>query len=53
MQEISALEANANGFQQISVKYLLFPHPGISLMTKELAQIKVYIYFDIGMLKLW
>ena len=53
MQEISALEANVNGFQQISVKYLPFPHPDISLMTKELAQIKVYIYFDIGVLKLW
>ena len=53
MQEKSALEANVNGFQQISVKYLPFPHPDISLMTKELAQIKVYIYFDIGVLKLW
>ena len=33
MQEISALEANTNSFQQISVKYLPFPHTGISLMT--------------------
>ena len=33
MQEISALEANVNSFQQISVKYLSFPHPDISLMT--------------------
>ena len=40
MQEKSALEANVNGFQQISVKYLPFPHPDISLMTKDLAQIK-------------
>ena len=30
MQEISALEANINSFQQISVQYLPFPHPGIS-----------------------
>ena len=30
MQEISALEANINSFQQISVKYLPFPHPGTS-----------------------
>ena len=40
MQEISALEVNINSFQQISVKYLPFPHPDISLMTKDLAQIK-------------
>ena len=33
-QEISALEANINSFQQISIKYLPFPHPDISLMTK-------------------
>ena len=33
MKEISALEANINRFQQISVKYLPFPHPDISLMT--------------------
>ena len=33
MQEISALEANIGSFQQISVKYLPLPHPGISLMT--------------------
>ena len=48
MQEISALEANINSFQQISVKYLPFPHPDISLMTKYLTQIKVYTYFNIG-----
>ena len=48
MQEISGLEANINGFQQISVKYLPFPHPGISLMTKDWTQIKVYTYFNIG-----
>ena len=48
MQEISALEANINSFQQISVKYLPFPHPGISLMTRYLTQIKVYTYFNIG-----
>ena len=34
MQEISALEANIDSVQQISVKYLPFPHPDISLMTK-------------------
>ena len=33
MQEISVLEANINSFQHISVKYLPFPHPDISLMT--------------------
>ena len=48
MQEISGLEANINSFQQISVKYLPFPHPDISLMTKDLTQIKVYTYFNIG-----
>ena len=53
MQKISAFEANVNSFQQISVKYLPFPHPDISLMTKDLAQIKVYTYFNIGVLKLW
>ena len=47
MQEISTFEANINSFQQISVKYLPFPHPGISLMTKGLTQIKVYTYFNI------
>ena len=34
MQEISALEANMDSSQQISVKYLSFPQPDISLMTK-------------------
>ena len=48
MQEISGLEANINSFHQISLKYLPFPHPGISLMTKDLTQIKVYTYFNIG-----
>ena len=48
MQEINALEANINHFQQISVKYLSFPHPDISLMAKDLTQIKVYTYFNIG-----
>ena len=48
MQEISALEANINNSQQISVKYLCFPHPEISLMAKDLTQIKVYTYFNIG-----
>ena len=47
MQEISALEANINSFKQISVKYLPFPHPDISLMTKHSPQIKVYTYFNI------
>ena len=48
MQEISALEANIDSFQQISVKYLPSPHPDISLMIKDLTQIKVYTYFNIG-----
>ena len=48
MQEISALEANIDSFQHISVKYLPFPHPDISLMIKDLTQIKVYTYFNIG-----
>ena len=51
MQEISALEANINSFQQISVKYLPFPHPDISLITKDLTQIKVYTYFNKGDVK--
>ena len=46
MQEASALEANIDSFQQILVKYLPFPHPSISLMTKDLAQL--YTYFNIG-----
>ena len=46
MQEISALEVNINSFQQISVKYLPFPHPDISLMTKYLAEIQVYTWFQ-------
>ena len=48
MQEISALEANIDSFQQIYIKYLPFPHPDISLMTKDLTQIKVYTYFNKG-----
>ena len=48
IQEISALEANIDSFQQISVKYLPFPHPNISVMTKDLTQIKAYTYFNIG-----
>ena len=48
MQEISAFEANIDSFQQILVEYLPFQHPGISLMTRYLAQIKVYTYFNIG-----
>ena len=44
MQEINALEANIGSFQEILVKYLSFPHPGISFMTKDLPQIKVYTY---------
>ena len=47
MQEISALEANIDSFQQILVKYLPFLHLDISLMTKDLTQIKVYTYFNI------
>ena len=48
MQEISALEANIDSFQQILVKYLPFLYLDISLMTKDLTQIKVYTYFNIG-----
>ena len=48
MQEISALEVNIDRFLKISVKYLPFPHSGISLMTTDLAQIKLYTYFNIG-----
>ena len=51
IQEISALEANIDHFKQISVKYLPFPHPDISLMTKDLTPIKVYTYFNIGDVK--
>ena len=43
----NALEANISGFQEISVKYLPFPHPGISFITKDLSHIKVYTYFNI------
>ena len=46
MQEISALESNIDSFQQISVKYVPVSHPDISLMTKDLTQIKVYTYFN-------
>ena len=48
MQEINILEANMVSFQDISVKYLPFPHPGISFMAKDLSQIKLYTYFNIG-----
>ena len=48
MQETSALEANINKFQQIQVKYLPFPEPDSSSMTRDLAQIKFYSYFDTG-----
>ena len=48
MQEVFALEANIESFQEVSVKYLPLPHPDISLMTKYLAQVKVYTYFNIG-----
>ena len=34
-------------FQQISVQCLPFPHPDTGLITKDLTQIKVYIYFNI------
>ena len=40
MQGISALERNIDSSQQILVKYLSFPYPDISLMTKDLTQIK-------------
>ena len=49
--KVSALEANNDSFQQISVKYLLFPHPDISLMTKHLAQIKIYTSLNTGDVK--
>ena len=48
MQEISALEAILAVISKFFVKYLPFPHPDISLMTKNLAQIKVYPYFNKG-----
>ena len=48
MQEISTLEANIDSFQQILGNYLPFPYPKISVMTKDLAQIKVYTYCNIG-----
>ena len=48
VQEKSALEAKIDSFQRISTKYFPFAHPGISLMTKDLTQIKVYTYFNIG-----
>ena len=48
IHKISALKANISSFQQILVKYLHFLHPGISLMTKDLAQNKLYTYFNIG-----
>ena len=51
MQEISASEANINSSQQISVKYLPFLHPDVKLMTKDLTQINVYTYFNIGYAK--
>ena len=51
MQEISASEANVNSSQQISVKYLPLPHPDVKLMTKDLTQINVYTYFNIGYAK--
>ena len=46
MQEICASEANIDSFQQISVKYLPFRHPDISLMTRF--DSKVYTCFNIG-----
>ena len=48
MQGISALDTNIDNFQQISVKYLPFPHSSISLMTKDFAQNKAYNYFSTG-----
>ena len=47
MQEINALEANIGSFQEISVKYLPFPYTGISLVAKDLSQMKVCTYFNI------
>ena len=41
-------KANIDSFKQISVKYLPFPHPDISLMTKYLAKIKVHTYFNMA-----
>ena len=48
MQEISALEANINSSQQILVGYWPFPHADVNLMIKDLTQINVYTYFNIG-----
>ena len=53
MQEIIALEANIGSFQQLLVKYSPFPHPDISWMTKDLAQIKMYTYFNIDNANWW
>ena len=38
-------------YQQYPAKFgqiMVFPTPGISLMTKDLIKIKVYTYFNIG-----
>ena len=43
MQEISALEANVDNFQQISVKYFPFPYRDTSLMTKIWPKVYTYI----------
>ena len=48
MQEINVLETNIGSFQEILGKYLPFPHLGISFLTKDLSQIKVYTSFNIG-----
>ena len=43
MQEISALEANVDNFQQISVKYFPFPYRDTSLMIKIWSKVYTYI----------
>ena len=53
MQEISALEASIGSFQQLLIKYSPFPHLDISWMTKDLAQIKMYTYFNIEDANWW
>ena len=37
-----------DSFQHISAKNLSLPYPYISLMTKDLAQIKAYTHFNVG-----
>ena len=53
VQEISALEANIDYFQQILVKYLPLPHPDISLITMIWLKLRFTPLSTKEMLKLW